>query len=426
MSTSKPLLRLLLFALLAGALAACNSATPTPPEPNYLIEFEGQLEPREYDTGATFWIQALTQFEADWTTSFEWYDPPYPVEDDGSYAVTIDAREFPGDPLSPEEYGSWQLFPFGDDVVDVEASNPNAKLRVLNRVALYQAEDTGPRLLESHVYVHYHQTESNGTTLNYPGTLVFSDAAVAIESSVSAPGLDAHRKLDVELEPGWNLVYQGPVTVGPPVYVSKPLASQPAGLARSSRVLGFRDSRPPASELSGYSVFAAHQALPDEVSSEMYAGLFPSGTSILRANTWYGVNDPGSFLVPLADALPFSDTATGSIVVADAGTKAVVADVRYYDETAVDQASWWIDPAVATGSLQLEAGSSNIVVAVYVDRSTVLESLDYEDDGMTYSATDVELHFGWNLLEVAEIDSTTVELVRLDPSEIPSWEMYPY
>lgn len=427
MSTSKSLLRLLLVVLVAGVLAACNTATPTPPEPEYVIEIEGQLEAHEYDSGANFWIQALTQVDADWSYTFGWLDPPTPINADGTYALTIDAREFPGEPLAPEEYGSWQLFPFGDDVIDVTVSNPNAKLRVLNRVSLNQAEPTGPRLLGSHSYVHYHQVESNGTTLRYPGTLVFSDAAVSIDGTAKVADLNPHRVIDLDLEPGWNLVHSTPSGIsGQSLYVSEPLASQPAELVRNTRVLGSRATRPPASELKGYSVYAAHQVLADEVSSEMYAALFPSGTSILTANAWYGVNDPGAFLVPFADALPFGDAATGSVVIADSATNAVVADVRYYDETAVNQTSWWTDPSVATGTLQLEAASSNVVVAVYVDRSTVLESLDYEEEGNTVLATDVNLYFGWNLLEVVEIDETTVELVRLDPAESPTWDMYPY
>lgn len=167
--------------------------------------------------------------------------------------------------------------------------------------------------------------------------------------------------------------------------------------------------------------------LADEVSNPMFTGLFPSGTSTSHANSLYGaVNDPDSFLVPLVDALPFGDAATGSVTLSDPETMAVVANFRYYDETAVDQNSWWNDPGVATGSLQLETATKNAIIAIYVNRNTVVEVLDYEDDGTTYIATDVQLWFGWNLLEMVEVDAETTELVIRSDSSLPSWELNPF
>lgn len=424
MPKAASLLRLLLAVGLAGVLAACASTTP-PPEPDYVLEVEGQLDPDQYDPGAVFWAQALTNFAADWSATYGWYEPSFPVEADGSYEISIDAREFPGDPLTPEEFGTRHLFPFGDDVLDVTVSNPNAKLRVLNRISLYQSSPAQGYLAHSHNLFHTQKAQYGGTTYSYFGTLVFSDVAVNIDASANVPGLDPHRVLDLDLVPGWNLVHFTPSeTPGLSRYESKPLGSQQTSLSVTTANLGSRDTSPPASELSGYSVFAAHQVQADAVTAEMYAGLYPYGTSILRAHNWYGsVNDPASFLVPFLDALPFGDTASGSMILSDPETMAVIADFRYYDEAAVDLDYWWYDPDVSTGVLQLETASTNLVTAIYVDRDTVVEVLDYEDEGRTFTATDVELQFGWNLLEHVQIDPDTTQLM-VYADGLPSWEMH--
>ncbi len=427
MSKPKSLLRLVLTAVLAGVLAACASTTPTPPEPDWVLEVEGKLAPEQYDPGAVFWTQTLVDFSDDWVASYDWYEPSFPVAADGSYEISLDARDFPGDPLTPQEFGTRHLFPLGTDEVEVNVSNPNAELRVIISNSLFQISPEQGGLVHSHWLFHTQSVQSGDITYSYSGTLVFSDVAVSIDGTANAPGLDPHRAVALDLEPGWNLVHATPVeTPGLLTYESHPLDSQPTLLSRAARSLGSRASSPPASELGGYSVFAGHLVSQDAVPADMYSVSLSNSTSTLRAYSWYGsTNDPESFLVTFPEALGFGDAATGSHILADPDTRAATAIFHYYDEFAVDEALWWQDPDKSTGFIEMESAGGNSVGAIYVDRDTTLELLDYEIEGHTITANDVELYFGWNLLEAIEVDATTTEIVRYVSDTMPSWELVP-
>lgn len=427
-------LRWLMLLSIPLLLAACGGGTesrmpaPTLTDSDYVLEISSKLEAHEFDSGARLWVRNYTKLADDMSQEQAWHYPSFPVADDGSYSITIDARELEGETVVPEVFAEWYLWPENNETMDISVSSGSARLRVLNNIFLYQQEPVRGSILQSHQLL-YKQERQNGLTYIDFRRLVFSDRDVIIQGTVGAHGSASRMQLDMRMKIGWNLVYPQSESAKPLIITARPITAddeKDMAWGRSNRTLAeSTDNR-----IAGYSIFTAHQVHDGNFLNTLNSR---SSTELLRnitASTWFKSSTEAgpNLLMPLQQILP-GTIQSGSMELTEKDTRGMLASIFYYDALAITADGWWRDPALSTGDLVVTNENGNPILLIYSDRSTHVNFNDLVLDNYpdtTIRTQGLELTFGWNFIEATPIitETGTYELVRR--TEIPTgWELRP-
>ncbi len=207
--------RLWLVAILSIAilLTACGAGeAPKKPltDSDYKLEMAGQVPAGEFTPPSVLWVRLVTAITTDLRTTLDWYVPSSPVAADGSYEISVDAREIMGEAIGPKLFGEWYLVPTAAEVSDISATDPAAELRVMDDIFLYQTSPTEVDLVHTHYLSFWQKQVVGGTPIAEWIRPVFSDRDVRIQGSTGAPASTPRVTVDMDLKAGWNFVYAIP------------------------------------------------------------------------------------------------------------------------------------------------------------------------------------------------------------------------
>ncbi len=198
-------------------LAACSTGEAPKKqltESDYKLEMSGQVPAGEFDSSSIFWVWLITKISPDLSRTLDWHKPGVPIAGDGSYKITVDARQMTGPAIDPKLFGEWYLFPTGAEVEDISVSDPGAKIRVINSIAVYHKETAEGDLKATHSLNFWERQVVGGKLIAEWKRPVFSDRDVSIQGSVGAPASTLRATVDLNLKAGWNFVYATPGSRG--------------------------------------------------------------------------------------------------------------------------------------------------------------------------------------------------------------------
>lgn len=405
---------------------------PTLEAETYLLRLQGTLDPEDFSEGTYLDFTAVSAVFSDGS-----YRPHVPnstaalVSAAGTYDLTIDARDLldEGVVLTPHSLANWFLphYDTSSQTRTLYVSDPNAQLQIVNSVIVVQDDGKGSA---GSTFVSHSVGIPLGTDrYSVWAQPVFADRPLSITGMLGSIKHDFTDELEVDLEPGWNLIYivESPEQPTVTTINSRPVTDvdQPQYAVLEKR-FGIIHG---ASEVRGYALFPSHEIEPGGQGRALFRAERPNSQPSFYAMgpNWINHNLAPMFLVPAGD---LSTSVPNAFSTDDVDARLMLGVLLAYDQSAVNAGALGDVPA-AIGQLVPESEATNPIAIIYSDRSTMLHADPSAFDGsgapLMTDAEGLPLYYGWNLLEVVPNEPGSPDtLRRYALGKIPTMKIAPF